>query len=81
VFGNLSISSLSVLPFPVNRRVGIHDFTFWSAQASLALGPARLLPAYKGRLFRGGRAMGPWIASMWTKLEPGFRRRSRYAYD
>src|ERR1017187_8692175 len=24
----LSISSLSVLPSPVNRRVGIHDFTF-----------------------------------------------------
>ena len=25
---HLSISSLSVLPSPVNRRVGIHDFTF-----------------------------------------------------
>ena len=24
----VSISSLSVLPSPVNRRVGIHDFTF-----------------------------------------------------
>jgi hypothetical protein len=25
---HLSIASLSVLPSPVNRRVGIHDFTF-----------------------------------------------------
>jgi hypothetical protein len=39
---HLSISSLSVLPSPVNG-VGIRDFTFGPAPASLALRPARLL--------------------------------------
>ena len=40
---HLSICSLSVLPSPVNGPVGIHDFTFGPAPASLALRPARLL--------------------------------------
>jgi hypothetical protein len=40
----LSVSSLSARPSPVNRRVGIHDFTSSRpAQASLALRPAGLL--------------------------------------
>jgi hypothetical protein len=44
---HLSIASLSVLPSPVNRRVGIHDFTFEACSSFTALRPAASLARLK----------------------------------
>ena len=50
----LSISSLSVLPSPVNRRVGIHDFTFEACSSFTHVAACQIAcPPYSGRLSRG----------------------------
>src|ERR1019366_3649935 len=50
----LSIASLSVLPSPVNGRVGIHDFTFRGLlKLHSRCGLPDCWPAYSGRLSRG----------------------------
>lgn len=50
----LSISSLSVLPSPVNRRVGIHDFTFEACSSFTRVTACRIAcPPKSGLLSRG----------------------------
>src|ERR1700736_4264257 len=50
---HLSISSLSVLPSPVNGPVGAHDFTFGACSSFTSrCGLPDCLPAYSGRLSR-----------------------------
>src|SRR5450755_704655 len=50
----LSISSLSMLPSPVNRRVGIHDFTFGACSSFTHVAACKIArPPKGGLLFRG----------------------------
>ena len=50
----LSVSSLFVQPSPVNRRVGIHDFTFEACSSFTRVTACRIAcPPKSGRLSRG----------------------------
>ena len=50
----LSISSLSVLPSPVNRRVGIHDFTFEACSSFTRVTACKIARPPKGGLLSRG---------------------------